>query len=219
MIPSLFALPSDAQPRVLMLGAHCDDVEIGCAGTLQVLATRFPAMSIRWIVLSSPAQRASETKNAAAQILPTGTDLQLEFRAFKESYFPYIGAEIKDCIEAIAKDFRPDVVFTHHTQDRHQDHRLVAELTHNAFRDHVILEYEVVKYDGDLGSPNVFVPVSREQLETKVRGLMSAYESQRTKFWFTEDTFTSLMRLRGVESRSPTGFAEAFHCRKLRFFG
>lgn len=216
MISSILDLPDGSSPRVLVLGAHCDDIEIGCGATLQVLAARFPTMDLRWTVLSAPNERAAETKLAAKLLLPKGVSIRFDLRTFRESYFPYIGAEIKDFVQSIGGEFKPDLIFTHSALDKHQDHRVVSELTNNAFRDQLILEYEVAKYDGDLTSPNVFVPVNAEQLRKKVAALMDAFTSQRSKFWFTEETFVALMRLRGVESRSPSGYAEAFHCRKLR---
>jgi LmbE family N-acetylglucosaminyl deacetylase len=216
MISSILDLPHDASPRVLLLGAHCDDIEIGCGGTLQVLAARFPTMQLRWTVLSAQGERAAETKLAAERLLPPSVSVQFDLRTFRESYFPYIGAEIKDAIQSVSGEFKPDLVMTHRASDRHQDHRLVSELTSNAFRDQLILEYEVVKYDGDLTSPNVFVPLDREQSRRKVAALLETFASQRAKYWFTEETFVALMRLRGVECRAPSGYAEAFHCRKLR---
>jgi len=216
MISSILDLPAGASPRILLLAAHCDDIEIGCGGTLQVLAARFPTMQLRWTVLSAPSERAAETKLAAERLLPPSVSIQFDLRTFRESYFPYIGAEIKDAMQTVGGEFGPDLVMTHWALDKHQDHRLVSELTSNAFRDHLILEYEVVKYDGDLASPNVFVPVTPEQVRKKVAIVLDAFASQRSKFWFTEETFLALMRLRGVECRSPSGYAEAFHCRKLR---
>lgn len=216
MISSILDLPAGASPRILLLGAHCDDIEIGCGGTLQVLAARFPTMALRWTVLSAPAERAAETRRAAELLLPKSVSIQFDLRSFRESYFPYIGAEIKDFVQSISGQFNPDLVLTHRASDKHQDHRLVSELTSNAFRDQLILEYEIAKYDGDLSSPNVFVPIDAQQLRKKVATIMDAFSSQRSKFWFTEETFVALMRLRGVESRSASGYAEAFHCRKLR---
>jgi LmbE family N-acetylglucosaminyl deacetylase len=216
MIPSLLNLAADSSPRVLLLGAHSDDIEIGCGATLQVLAARFPSLELRWTVLSATGERAAETKRAAKLLLPESVSIQFDLRTFRESYFPYIGAEIKDFVQSLSGQFKPDLIFTHSMADKHQDHRVVSELTSNAYRDHLILEYEVAKYDGDLASPNVFVPASAEQVRKKIGALMEAFRSQSSKFWFTEETFTSLLRLRGVESRSLSGYAEAFHCRKLR---
>jgi LmbE family N-acetylglucosaminyl deacetylase len=201
-----------------MLGAHCDDIEIGCGATLQVLAELFPAMELRWTVFSAPDERAAETRRAAELLLPNSVSIRFDLLGFRESYFPYIGAEIKECMQSMSAQFSPDLIFTHCGGDKHQDHRTVCELTRNAYRDHLILEYEVAKYDGDLASPNVFVPASLQQLTKKLSTITAAFVSQKGKYWFTEDTFSSLMRLRGVESRSPTGYAEAFHCQKLRLF-
>jgi LmbE family N-acetylglucosaminyl deacetylase len=216
MITSAVAF-SSAAPRLLLLGAHSDDIEIGCGGTLQVLAETYPGIQIRWTVFSATGERAAETRRAAELLLPPGAAIRFDIQTFRESYFPYVGAEIKDHVESIKREFSPDLVFTHAANDKHQDHRLISELTRNAYRDHLILEYEVMKYDGDLTSPNVFVPLRPEQVDKKVRALMEAFQSQRKKHWFTTDAFSSLMRLRGVESNSPSGLAEAFHCNKLRF--
>jgi LmbE family N-acetylglucosaminyl deacetylase len=218
MTPSLFRFPNGAAPRLLLLGAHSDDIEIGCGATLQVLAAMYPRMELRWTVLSAPGERAAETKHAARLLLGDNVSVQTDLHDFRESYFPYVGVDVKECMDAIGREFNPDIVFTHCEHDKHQDHRIVSELTYNTYRDHLILEYEVMKYDGDLGSPNVFVPVTPQQMETKVHALLTAFRSQSTKYWFTKDTFMALPRLRGVESRSPTGFAEAFYCRKLRLF-
>ena len=210
-------LPVASAPfHILCIGAHCDDIEIGCGATLQVLAARFPSLELHWTVLSATGERAAETKRAARLLLPESVSIQFELQAFRESYFPYVGADIKEFVQGLSGRFEPDLIFTHSMSDRHQDHRVVSELTSNAYRDHLILEYEVAKYDGDLTSPNVFVPAGAEQMRKKVGALMEAFPSQRSKYWFTEETFTSLMRLRGIESRSPSGYAEAFHCRKLR---
>jgi LmbE family N-acetylglucosaminyl deacetylase len=218
MIASTIALHDGAPKRVLLLGAHSDDIEIGCGATLQALVEKYPGIELRWTVFSSTDERAAETKRAAALLLPRGSAIQFDIRSFRESYFPYIGAEIKDCVESIKREFSPDVIFTHAANDKHQDHRLISELTRNAYRDHLILEFEVMKYDGDLTSPNVFVPVLREQADKKVHALMDSFRSQRHKHWFTADAFMSLMRLRGIEANSPSGFAEAFFCQKLRLF-
>jgi LmbE family N-acetylglucosaminyl deacetylase len=219
MIATQLQLTPGAPLRVLLLGAHCDDIEIGCGGTLQALARLYPDLECRWSIFSSTAERAEETRRAASMLLPSTVRVRFDIKTFRNSFFPYIGAEVKDHMEAIKRDFAPSLVLTHFERDRHQDHRVVSELTRNAYRDHLILEYEVVKYDGDLASPGVFVPLTLEQVERKVEVLMTAFESQRDHHWFTPDTFRSLMRLRGIESNSPSGFAEAFHCRKVRLLG
>jgi LmbE family N-acetylglucosaminyl deacetylase len=122
---------------------------------------------------------------------------------------------VKAVFEEELKQISPDLIFTHNGKDAHQDHRLISELTWNTFRDHLILEYEIPKYDGDLGQPSVFVPLKAEVSQTKVRYIMDAFQSQRNKRWFEESTFLSLMRLRGMECNAPSGYAEGFYCRKL----
>jgi len=216
MMASLPLVPSGTSPRVLLLGAHCDDIEIGCGGALQAIVRRHPEAELRWVVLSSTPEREAETRRAAERLLPN-VAIRFDIARFRENYFPYIGADVKDYVHAVAQGYAPDLVFTHFVRDKHQDHRTVAELTHNAFRNHLILEYEIVKYDGDLGTPNVFVPLQPEQAEKKIQTVMDAFVSQRTKHWFTADTFRALLRIRGIESNAPSGFAEAFHCTKLRF--
>ena len=216
MIASLPVFSSQT-PRVLCLGAHSDDVEIGCGGALQVLTEKYPGVEIRWTVFSSTPERAAETRRAVEMLLPRGTNVRVDILAFRESYFPYIGADIKDSVEAIKREFSPDVVFTHFGEDKHQDHRLVSEVTRNAYRDHLILEYEILKYDGDLASPNVFVPLRLDQVEKKVQVLLDAFHSQRSRQWFTEDAFKAVLRLRGIESNAKSGYAEAFHCRKMHW--
>ncbi len=216
MITSLPILPSTT-PRALFLGAHSDDVEIGCGGVLQVLAEKYPGIELRWTVFSATPERAAESRRAIDLLLPRGTNIRADTLGFRESYFPYVGAEIKDSVEAIKREFSPDVVFTHFGEDKHQDHRLISEVTRNAYRDHLILEYEILKYDGDLASPNVFVPLRVDQVEKKVQALLDAFPSQRSKHWFTADAFKAVLRLRGIESNATSGFAEAFHCRKLRW--
>ena len=216
MITSLPIFSSNT-PRALFLGAHSDDIEIGCGGALQVLTEEYPGVELRWTVFSSTPERAAETRRAIELLLPRGTNVRVDTLGFRESYFPYVGAEIKDSIEGIRREFSPDVVFTHFGEDKHQDHRLVSEVTRNAYRDHLIVEYEILKYDGDLASPNVFVPLRVDQVEKKVQVLLDAFPSQRSKQWFTADAFKAILRLRGIESNAPSGFAEAFHCRKLRW--
>jgi LmbE family N-acetylglucosaminyl deacetylase len=216
MITADLGLPAGSAPRILLLGAHCDDIEIGCGGTLQVLAALYPRGEFRWSVFSSTEERAEETRRAAAMLLPDTVRVQFDIQRFRNSYFPYVGAAVKDHMETIKREFAPDLILTHFEKDRHQDHRVVSELTRNAYRDHLILEYEIVKYDGDLESPNVFVPLTGEQVEKKIDALMTAFPSQRGHHWFTPDTFKALLRVRGIEANAPSGFAEGFHCRKLR---
>jgi LmbE family N-acetylglucosaminyl deacetylase len=215
MIHTLLELTTSRAPRVLLLGAHCDDIEIGCGGLLQVLSEARRDIEWRWTVMSSTDERAAETRHCARLLLPEGASVEFDVQSFRESYFPYVGAAIKDHIESIKQQFTPDLILTHFEGDRHQDHRIVSELTKNAFRDHLILEYEIVKYDADLLHPSVFVPLTPRHVEQKAAALLEAFASQRDKQWFTGDTFRAILRLRGIEANAPSGFAEAFHCRKL----
>jgi LmbE family N-acetylglucosaminyl deacetylase len=199
--------------NVLCLGAHSDDIEIGCGGTILELGERYPGTTFHWVVFSAIGAREAEAKHAAS--LFAGSALRGPFlKKHRDGFIPYEGSEIKMAFEEL-KPLNPDVVFTHRREDAHQDHRLLSELTWNTFRDHMILEYEIPKYDGDMGQPNVFMPLQPENCRKKVRNLMEAFPSQRSKRWFEESTFLSLMRLRGVECNSASGYAEAFYCRKL----
>ncbi len=199
---------------VLCLGAHADDIEIGCGGTLLQLSAA-EHIECHWVVLSADGERREEARASAAKFLEHCTRADVRVESFRESYFPHVGAEVKDYVEALAAELDPDIVFTHARDDLHQDHRLVSELTWNAFRDHLVLEYEIPKYDGDLGRPNVFVPIEDAVCARKIELLAACYPSQAARHWFDDETFRAVLRLRGVEARSPTGYAEAFHGRKL----
>jgi LmbE family N-acetylglucosaminyl deacetylase len=202
--------------HILCLGAHADDIEIGCGGTiLKLLKMGVGRISVDWVVLSAPGQRSTEADRAAEAFLRRAKAARVSIEDFRMSYFPYVGEELKERFDALGADVSPDLVFTHNGDDFHQDHRVVSELTWNTFRDHLILEYEVPKYDGDLGRPSVFVHLDEETSRLKVDSILAAFESQRSKHWFSEDVLLSMLRLRGMESRSPSGFAEAFYCRKL----
>jgi len=203
--------------RVLCVGAHCDDIEIGCGATMLRLLRENPALQVSWVVLSSTAQRRREALLSAKLFLGEAKGKRIQIRNFRDSYFPYQGGKIKDYINTLKAEPAPDLIFTHWRGDLHQDHRLVSELTWNAFRDHLICEYEIPKYDGDLGHPNLFVEVSGALMSQKLEYIFRAFKSQTSKRWFTEDTFRGLMRIRGVESGATSKFAEAFHCRKVLF--
>ncbi len=209
-------LSSEAQRslRVLAIGSHADDIEIGCGGTLLDLAETNPKLEVHWVVLSADEERAKEARSSAEAFLERAAETEIVVESFRDAFFPY-GGEVKEFFEELKTRITPDVILTHHGSDLHQDHRLVAELTWNTFRDHLILEYEVPKYDGDLGSPNVFVHLDEETCRRKVELILRSFPSQRQRPWFTEDLFLALMRLRGMESNSPSGFAEAFYGRKL----
>jgi LmbE family N-acetylglucosaminyl deacetylase len=210
-------LPKDRPLRLLCLGAHSDDIEIGCGGAVLKLLEERQDVQVRWVVFSSSSspQRAEEAARSASLFLERAAGRQLVIKDFRDGYFPYIGAQIKEFFEGLKLDFSPDLIFTHHARDLHQDHRLLSELTWNTYRDHLILEYEIPKYDGDLGSPNVFVHLSEDLCRRKIGYLFDAFPSQHDNQWFTEDTFRSILRLRGIESNAKDRYAEAFYCRKL----
>lgn len=199
---------------LLCLGAHCDDIEIGCGGTVLRLAEQNPELRVLWVVFSSSLERAPEARASAECFLSKVRHKEILIKEFRTSFFPFVGAQIKEFFEEIKAQISPNLVLTHTRHDLHQDHRLICELTWNTFRDHMILEYEIPKYDADLGSPNFFVPLQPEQYNGKVEYLLDCFASQRDKHWFTRDTFLALMRLRGVECHAPTSYAEAFYCRK-----
>lgn len=215
MISLDFILSDGRAPRLLFIGAHADDIEIGCGGTILELARTHPSAEIHWCVLSATGTRAREAQEAAARLAAGAAGLQVHLQAFRESYFPSVTAGIKDYFESLKASVDPDVIFTHQREDLHQDHRIASELTWNTWRNHFILEYEIPKYDGGMGSPSVFVPIDGESVRRKVDVLMQTFASQRSKPWFTASTFEALMRLRGVECHAPSGYAEAFYCRKL----
>src|SRR6478609_1146291 len=201
--------------RILCLGAHADDIEIGAGGTLLKLAEQIPELEVQWVVFSAPGPRAEEARRSADEFLITLPRKQVIIGSFRESYFPSEWVAIKDWFEEVKAKFAPDLVFTHYRDDRHQDHRVLSDLAWNTFRNHLILEYEILKYDGDLGRPNVFVQLSVELCTRKMELLMKHFKTQSTKHWFTGDTFEAMHRIRGIECASATGRAEAFYCRKL----
>jgi LmbE family N-acetylglucosaminyl deacetylase len=207
-------LGSASRLRVLCIGAHCDDIEIGCGATLLRLAGE-RELDVTWLVLCSTPARAAEADASAKRFLAKARQREIRIERFRDGYLPAQWAAVKDCFEATKRTARPDLIFTHERDDRHQDHRLACELTWNTFRDHTILEYEIAKYDGGLGQPNFYVPVTPAVAARKVKYLQSAYASQRDKRWFSEDAFMALMRLRGIECNADRGLAEAFHARKV----
>jgi LmbE family N-acetylglucosaminyl deacetylase len=212
-------LPSARQGplKLLCLGAHADDIEIGCGGTVLRLAAELPHLIVRWIVFSGAGLRAVEARESAAAFLEDAGEKQVEILGFRDGYFPFQGADIKDRFEAVKRDFDPSLILTHWMGDAHQDHRLLAELTHNTFRDHLVLEYEIPKYDGDLGNPNFFVRLTRAQLHRKIEAIDLHFASQRGRSWFSDETFLAIARLRGIGCNAPEGLAEAFYSRKIVF--
>jgi LmbE family N-acetylglucosaminyl deacetylase len=209
-------IKSGSKPlSILCLGCHSDDIEIGCGGTILRLIEEHPNCMFHWAVFSAIGARRDEAQRGAELFVGSERLEHLLLKDFRDGFMPFVGSEIKAGFEEMKLAISPDIIFTHNRKDAHQDHRLLSELTWNTFRNHFILEYEIPKYDGDLGQPSVFVPLKREVCETKVRHLMDVFESQRAKAWFEESTFLSLMRLRGMECNAPSGYAEAFYCRKL----
>jgi LmbE family N-acetylglucosaminyl deacetylase len=212
-------LPPDRREslRLLCLGAHADDIEIGCGGTILRIAAEMPGLVVRWVVFSGDERRRTEARNSAAAVLENVSEKQIEVLGFRDGYFPSQGANIKDHFEAVKRDFDPSFILTHWQNDAHQDHRLLAELTFNTFRNHLVLEYEIPKYDGDLGNPNFFVPLARAQLQRKIDTISHHFVSQRGRSWFVNETFVAMARLRGIGCNAPEGVAEAFYVRKIVF--
>ena len=202
---------------VLCLGAHCDDIEIGCGGTILRLARDNPGLHVSCVIFGGgDERRAAEAQRSAGRFLEGVRSRQVLVAPFRDAYMPFVGAEVKDYFESLKQSVPPpDLVFTHFRDDRHQDHRLLSDLTWNTWRDHLILEYEIIKYDGDLGQPNLYSPLPEDVCRRKVELLMTGFPSQAGRQWFTEDTFWGMLRVRGVECNSPSRFAEAFHSRKM----
>ena len=210
------APPAGQEPRrVLCIGAHCDDIEIGCAGALLQLQKAAAGVRIDWVVLTGEERRRDETLAARDLLIQPASRGEVLFGGFPDSRLPTAYGALKDFFAPLRAQFRPDIVFCHDKNDAHQDHRLVNEMAWGAFRDQLILEYEIIKWDGDLGRPNLYVPLDPDVVQKKIDVLMTVYGSQRGKDWFTPDTFLSMMRIRGIECRAPSGHAEGFHGRKV----
>jgi LmbE family N-acetylglucosaminyl deacetylase len=212
MLPVLF--PARAPLRVLALGAHADDIEIGCGATMLSLVQE-GSVELTWVVFATGEAREAEARSSFASFAEGAATARIDCHAFRDGYFPYSGAEVKDVFESLKTSSNPDVIFTHARHDRHQDHRVISDLTWNTWRDHLVLEYEIPKYDGDLTSPNVYVGVDAEHARRKVELLESHFATQRDKHWFDEELFLGRMRGRGAESRASSGFAEAFFGHKV----
>jgi LmbE family N-acetylglucosaminyl deacetylase len=200
--------------NVLCLGAHSDDIEIGAGGTLLAWMAAGVKLNVTWVVFSAPGERGAEAKASAEAFLAGAAQTDIVLQSFRDSFFPYQGSEIKSCFHQLARLPSPDVVLTHRLDDAHQDHREISQLTWNTFRNHLILEYEIPKWDGDLGKPNIYMPVAVPTMERKIAMLMEHFGTQRSKDWFDAETFRGLARLRGMECRAPDGYAEAFTIRK-----
>jgi LmbE family N-acetylglucosaminyl deacetylase len=210
---SLWSPPSGAR-RILALGAHADDIEIGCGGTLLRWLGEHDGLDVTWVVFCSTAERAREAEASANSFLTGAARSHVLVKSFRDGFLPTEAARVKEAFEELKKELSPDVILTHYREDRHQDHRLLSDLTWNTWRNHLILEFEIPKYDGDFGSPNVFVPLGVATLERKVELILQAFPTQAGKAWFTADLFRAVARIRGMECSAPDQFAEAFYCRK-----
>jgi len=200
--------------QLLILGAHCDDIEIGCGGSILAWCEQAPNLAVTWVVFSSTGDRKSEALKSADAFLADAKEKEVVVKDFRDGFFPYLGGAIKEAFEELKQVCSPDLILTHYRHDLHQDHRLIAELTWNTFRNHLILEYEIPKYDGDLGSPNLFVPLAEPICQRKVDYLLRFFPSQAGKHWFSRDLFLSVLRLRGMEGNVASTYAEAFYSRK-----
>jgi len=214
MRPLTLGGPARGPLTVLCLGAHADDIEIGCGGTLLRLLDERRQVTVHWAVMSGTPARAREARRSAARILRKARGAVIRIERFRDGFLPYEGAAVKDVFEQLKGEVTPDLVFTHYRHDWHQDHRLISELTWNTFRDHTILEYEIPKYEGDVGPVNMLVPLDEALSRRKVEHLMAAFPSQRGRLWFTPETFWAQLRLRGIETGSASPYAEGFACRK-----
>lgn len=215
MLAFRLGVDPDRPLRILCIGAHSDDIEIGCGGTLLRMLTDHAGATVTWTVFSADDRREAEARASAADFLTDAATVDVIVHRFRESYFPSVADQVKDTFEALKHEITPDIVFTHHRHDQHQDHRTLAELTWNTFRDHAIFEYEIPKYEGDLGHPNVYVPLDGGVADRKIELLMEHFGTQRSKRWFRPETFRGVMALRGIECNAPDGWAEAFHVTKL----
>jgi LmbE family N-acetylglucosaminyl deacetylase len=200
--------------RVLLLGAHCDDIEIGCGATIMRLKKDFKLTAVKWVVFTSNSIRREEARKCADVFLKGVSSTEVLIHDMRDGHLPFAGAKVKENFEEL-KGFKPDIIFTHARHDRHQDHKLLADMTWNTFRDHTIMEYEIPKYEGDLGHPNVFVTIDVKTAEAKADAIVDGYPSQGSKQWFDKETFLSLMRIRGLECASPTKYAEGFYVSKM----
>jgi LmbE family N-acetylglucosaminyl deacetylase len=214
MLPLGLGRAGDGPLRLLAIGAHADDIEIGCAGTILKLIDREALSEVCWVVLTGETRRAAEAARSADALLAGVPSQRVILKDFRDGYFPYDGGDIKTFFEQLKGELSPDLILTHRRADLHQDHRVTCELTWNTFRDHLILEYEVPKYDGDMGRPNLYVGLDESIRRRKLDHLTTHFGSQASKRWFEDDLFSGLLRLRGMECNSPTAYAEAFYCPK-----
>jgi LmbE family N-acetylglucosaminyl deacetylase len=214
-VRALHLLGGEPVRRVLAIGCHADDIEIGCGGTLLELIAARPELEVTWVVLAAQGGRADEARSSAAAFLDGAGAARAVVHGFRDGFLPYEGGAVKEAFEALKGEVEPDLILTHHGDDAHQDHRLACELTSNTWRDHLILEYEIPKVDGDMGRPNVYVPIAADVLERKLALIAEHFPSQAGRHWFEPEVFRSLARLRGMEAVSASRYAEAFYARKL----
>ncbi|AHW60971.1 N-acetylglucosaminyl deacetylase, LmbE family [Draconibacterium orientale] len=208
-----FKFQNDTPLKILCLGAHCDDIEIGAGGTLLKIIQENEVSHLSWIVFASNKIRKQEALISAHRFVEDIPNNKVSINTFRDGFLKTEFVKIKEYFEELKKDIDPDLIFTHYRKDRHQDHRLISDLTWNTWRNHMILEYEIPKYDGDLGIPNFYVPLQEEIIHKRNKIILESFISQQNKHWFDEATFNALPRLRGIESTSR--FAEAFYVRKL----
>ena len=217
MMPLQINFNKEKGLKLLFLGAHCDDIEIGCGGTIIKISSQYEISEVKWVVFASNKERKNEAIISAKKFLAKVTNKEIIILDYKDAFLSQSSFEIKDFFESLKANFDPDVIFTHFRDDRHQDHRLISELTWNTFRDHLVLEYEIPKYDGDLGHPNCFFKLTASEANEKVHCIIDSYKSQTQKHWFDSETFLALMRIRGLESANSAKYSEAFYVRKFVF--
>lgn len=215
MLTTTFPVTKKEGLSLLLLGAHCDDIEIGCGGTILKLIENYKIDQLKWVVFTSNETRKEEAFLSAKRFLEPVTHADITVLDFQDGYLPAVWSRVKDEFEKVKQNFTPDIIFTHYRNDLHQDHRIINELTWNTFRNHLIFEYEITKYDGDLGNPNLFVPLEDRHVKQKKELILDSFKSQLNKQWFDETLLTSIMRIRGVECASTTNSAEAFYNRKM----
>ena len=217
MLRLTFGSRNGSPRKVLCLGAHADDIEIGAGGAILRLCEQYDDLEVFWVVFAASGPRGAEAKKSASVFLKKAYRKTVVVKSFRDGFFPFQGARIKEYFEDLKKSFDPDVILTHNRSDLHQDHRFISEATWNTFRDHFILEYEIVKYDGDLGNPNFFVGLDAETCRKKIGAIMTCFKTQNSRKWFTEETFLSILKLRGIESSAKDAYAEGYYCRKMAF--
>jgi LmbE family N-acetylglucosaminyl deacetylase len=217
MLRLTFGSRNGSPRKVLCLGAHADDIEIGAGGAILRLCEQYDDLEVFWVVFAASGPRGAEARKSASVFLKKAYRKTVVVKSFRDGFFPFQGARIKEYFEDLKESFDPDVILTHNRSDLHQDHRFISEATWNTFRDHFILEYEIVKYDGDLGSPNFFVGLDAETCRKKIGAIMTCFKTQNNRKWFTEETFLSILKLRGIESSAKDAYAEGYYCRKMAF--